>query len=48
MRVVDGEISCVDGSGELMTIGAVADEGADESRAVSWLEGEDGVRTETI
>lgn len=44
MRVVNGEVSCVDGGGEFMTIGAVANESADESRTMSWLEVTLGVR----
>lgn len=38
VRVVDGEVSRVDGGGELVTVGAVANEGADKFGAVSWLE----------
>lgn len=35
--VIDGEVCCVDGGGELVAVGAVADEGTDEARTVGWL-----------
>jgi sugar phosphate isomerase/epimerase len=37
VRVVNGEVGCVHGRGEFVAVGAVADEGADETRAMGWL-----------
>lgn len=37
VRVIDGEVGCVHGRSEFVAVGAVADEGADETRAMGWL-----------
>lgn len=36
--VEDGEVGCEHGRGNFVAIGAIASEGADEARAVGWLE----------
>jgi hypothetical protein len=37
MRVKNGEVGCVHGCGEFVTVGTVTDERADETRAMGWL-----------
>jgi len=37
VRVVHGEVGCVHRRGQLVAVGAVADEGAKKTRAMDWL-----------
>jgi hypothetical protein len=39
VRVGDGEVGCEHGRGDFVAVGAVADEAADQARAMGWLGG---------
>lgn len=48
MRVVDREVGGVHRCSEFVTVGAVADERADETRTMGWLRFGDDIRAQQM
>lgn len=48
MRIVDGEVGCVYRCSEFVAVRAVADEGADKTRAMGWLQFRGSIRVGQI